>query len=133
MIPIRGGHINHGYSFGATGNVDQDVDAVPAVEGGLHHVADRFLIRHVGNERNGIGALGGQFSSHRVRCFRIDIRNGDLGAFRREAAGYRAADAAPAAGDDRDLVLDCPHDFFTPISSDAKAHQTRECAGPSDG
>ena len=73
------------------------------------HVGDRLFVGDIGDERYRIGAFSGELSCSALGCFGVDIDNRQLRAFTSEALSNRAADAAPASGDDHDPAVDSSH------------------------
>ena len=86
-----------------TGIVEHDVEIAElgdrVVDQSLHLIA----LRNVGVAVTGIGA---KLPGERLAADVIDIGDDNLGAFLDEQLGCRLADAARAAGDDRDLALE---------------------------
>ncbi len=93
-----------------SGAIEQDVDAAQVLDRTCDHGVDRFFVGHV--DDNGDGALA-DLAGGGLGLRLEDVGHDDLGPLVRIAPGDGLADAASAACDDRNLVLE-PHDMKIP-------------------
>ena len=128
-VPVVLGGFEDGLRDHHPGVVDQDVDPPETGEGRGDELVDGRLLRHVGLDRDGGAARGGDPGDDRIGRLRAgDVVDHDAGALGREPLGDRPADAPRGAGNDRDPAVQVPG--CHPLTSSARLAGHRSTLTP---
>jgi hypothetical protein len=101
-----------GFTDVDSGIVDENVDTAQFAPNALDHGRNRRLVSDIGGDCDGLVAVFHQLSDSGGRFRFVAADNGDGGATVREPTGHAKADAAVAAGHDRDLAVEVEQSLF---------------------
>src|SRR5262249_13211823 len=107
-------HLEEGTVADVAGVVHDRVDRAELVDAALHERSGAGARADVRGVRAGLAAEGSELRGDGARLVRVDVVHDHGGALTREVQAVAAADAAPAAGDDRRPAVEDAHPWPPP-------------------